>query len=400
MTFLAHRLSSIKPSATLTITAKAAQLKQQGHDVITLSTGEPDFDTPFPIKQAAREAIEKGLTKYTAVDGMPQLKKAIQQKFHRDNNLNYNLDEITVGNGGKQILFNALMATLNPKDEVIICAPYWVSYPDIVYLFEGIPTIVQAGAENNFKITATQLQAAITPFTKWFILNSPCNPTGAVYTPEELKALACVLEKNPHVYILSDDIYEYLIYGNSIFTSILEVAPFLKERTLVLNGVSKSYAMTGWRIGYGAGPSNLIKAMTMLQSQSTSNACSISQAAAIEALQGNHHFLKDWKIIFERRRNFSIKEFNTIAGLSCTQSPGAFYLYINCFDLMGKTTPAGTVLKTDSDFAHYLLETAQVAVVCGEAFGLSPYFRISYATSDDLLKKAITRIASAVESLT
>lgn len=399
MTFLADRLFHIQPSPTLAMNARAAQLKAEGINVISLSAGEPDFDTPDFIKDGAKKAIDQGFTKYTAVDGVPDLKKAIQAKFLNDNGLKYDLNEITVGNGGKQILFNALMATLNPDDEIIICAPYWVSYPDIVHLFSGKPVIVACQEAYQFKITAAQLSAAITPKTKWLILNSPSNPTGELYSATELAEIAFILRQHPHVHILSDDIYEYLVYDNQSFTSILSVAPDLKERTLLLNGVSKSYAMTGWRIGYGAGPAPLIKAMSMLQSQSTSNASSISQAAAITALTQNHDFMPQWRDVFQRRRDLCVQAFNEIPGLSCRCPSGAFYLYINCADLMGKKTPQGHTISTDTLLAEYLLDAGRVAVVSGEAFGLSPYFRISYATSDDLLIEAAKRIRTAVCAL-
>lgn len=396
---LANRLSSIKPSPTLMMISKAAQLKAQGVDVISLSAGEPDFDTPEFIKQAATEAMAKGMTKYTPVDGLLALKKAIQQKFLSDNQLHYDLDQLMVSTGGKQVLFNAFMASLNDSDEVIIPAPYWVSYPDMVNLFGGVPVAVNCLENNGFKLTPEQLEKAITPKTKWVILNSPSNPTGEVYTKEELIALGDVLLKYPHVFVMSDDIYEYLIYDNSHFYTIATVVPDLKGRTLIVNGVSKSYSMTGWRIGYGAGPKELIKAMTMLQSQSTSNASSISQAATIAALSSDLSFLKEWKKQFESRRNFFFDEVNKIPGLSCRKPGGAFYLYINCEGIIGKKTPAGAIIETDNDFVQYLLEQAHLAAVSGDAFGLSPYFRISYATSQEILKEALSRIAKAVDEL-
>lgn len=374
-------------------------MKAEGIDIINLSAGEPDFDTPEFIKQAATQAMADGLTKYTAVDGLPALKKAIQKKFLRDNNLTYELAQLIVSTGGKQVLFNALMATIDQDDEVIIPAPYWVSYPDITALFGGKPITIPCQVENAFKLTPTQLEAAITPRTKWLILNSPSNPTGEVYTQAELKALGDVLLKHPHVYILSDDIYEYLVYDNTTFHTLASVVPELKNRLLIVNGVSKSYSMTGWRIGYGAGPQPLIKAMTMLQSQSTSNACSIAQAAAIQALSSDLSFLDGWKKQFEIRRNYIHTAINQIPGLSARKSMGAFYLYINCEKVMGKSTPKGSVINCDNDFAQYLLEEAQVAVVSGDAFGLSPYFRISYATSLEILEKAAQRIAQAVGAL-
>jgi aspartate aminotransferase len=399
MTFLAHRLLNIKPSPTLAMTAKAAKMKAEGRSILSLSAGEPDFDTPESIKQAAQEAMAQGLTKYTPVDGLPALKKAIQQKFLRDNQLTYDLSEITVSNGGKQVIFNALMATLNAGDEVIIPAPYWVSYPDIVLLFGGCPKIITCAQGQNFKMTGAQLEQAITPHTKWVILNSPSNPTGEVYTRAEMMDLARVLQHYPYINILSDDIYEYLVYEDITFTSILDVAPDLKERTLIVNGVSKSYSMTGWRIGYGAGPKPLIQAMTMLQSQSTSNACSIAQAAAIEAINGDQSFIKDWRDSFARRRDLAVDLFNQIPGLSCTKPGGAFYLYINCQGLIGKRTPEGVELVSDDDIAIYLLEHAEVAVVAGSGFGLSPYFRISYATSTEIIQETCQRIGQAVQKL-
>lgn len=396
---LAQRLSLIKPSPTLAMNAKAAQMKASGIDVISLSAGEPDFDTPEFIKQAATRAMANGITKYTAVDGLPALKKAIQQKFLRDNQLSYDLDQLMVSTGGKQVLFNALMATIETDDEVIIPAPYWVSYPDMTALFGGKPIFIDCLEENGFKLTPSQLDTAITSKTKWVILNSPSNPTGEIYSKEELIALGQVLLKHPHVFILSDDIYEYLIYDGISFYTIASVVPELKPRTLIVNGVSKSYSMTGWRIGYGAGPKEIIKAMTMLQSQSTSNACSIAQAATIEALSSDLSFLKEWKKQFEERRDFFHTEINKIPGLSARKAGGAFYLYINCKGVIGRKTPEGIVIHSDNDFAGYLLEHAKVAVVSGDAFGLSPYFRISYATSKETLNQAVSRIAAAVASL-
>ena len=396
---LAQRLDLIKPSPTLTINAKAAQLKAKGVDVISLSAGEPDFDTPEFIKQAAVQAMADGITKYTAVDGLLPLKKAIQQKFLRDNHLSYELNQLIVSTGGKQVLFNALMATLDQGDEVIIPAPYWVSYPDITALFGGKPVIINCLEEKGFKLTSSQLEAAITPKTKWIILNSPSNPTGEVYDREELIALGQVLLKYPHVYILSDDIYEYLIYDGLLFNTIACVVPDLKPRTLIVNGVSKSHSMTGWRIGYGAGPQEIIQAMVTLQSQSTSNACSIAQAATIEALSSPLVFLKEWKSQFQERRDFFHEAINKIPGLSVRKAKGAFYLYVNCQGILGKRTPQGTVIYSDNDFAGYLLEQAKVAVVSGDAFGVSPYFRISYAVSKDTLAQAVNRISTAVYSL-
>lgn len=399
MSFLANRLQQIKPSPTLAMTAKAAQMIGLGHKVISLSVGEPDFDTPNPIKEAAIRGMEQGLTKYTAVDGLPALKLAVQHKFLRDNQLEYSLKEIMVGNGGKQILFNALMATINPGDQVIIPAPYWVSYPDMVLLFGGQPEFINCDIQQNFKLKAEQLEQAITPHTKWLILNSPSNPTGELYSRKELEEIASVLHRHPHVHVMSDDIYEYLVYGDQKFVSILEAAPDLKDRTLIVNGVSKSYSMTGWRIGYAAGPEGLIRAMTMLQSQSTSNACSIAQAAAIEAIQGDQEFLHEWRSSFERRRDLVFDQINQTPGLTCIKPGGAFYLYVNCKGIIGKKTPDGRVLQNDNDVASYLLEVAEVAVVSGSGFGLSPYFRISYAVSDELLSEACRRINQALLKL-
>lgn len=397
--FLASRLSKIKPSPTLAVTAKAAELKAKGLDVIGLGAGEPDFDTPENIKAAAIEAMKKGETKYTPVDGTPKLKAAIVQKFKKENNLNYETSQITVGNGGKQVLFNALFATLNEADEVIIPAPYWVSYVDMVMFADGVPVVIEATAKTNFKITAEQLESAITPKTKWFILNSPSNPTGAAYTKEELRALADVLLKHPHVYVMSDDIYEHVIYDGFKFYNIVEIEPKLYERTFIANGVSKAYSMTGWRIGYGAGSKELIKAISVIQSQSTSNPSSISQAAAVEALSGTQDFIEPNNATFKRRRDLVVKLLNEIKGISCVTPEGAFYVFPSCEGVIGKKTPEGKLIKDDSDFSEYLLEHALVAVVPGIAFGLKNYFRISYATSDVNLEKACARIKDACEKL-
>lgn len=397
--FLATRLDRIKPSPTLAVTTKAAELKAAGRDVIGLGAGEPDFDTPKNIKEAAATAMNKGETKYTAVDGTPTLKKAICTKFERENNLVYKPEQITVGCGGKHVLFNALLATLNPGDEVIIPAPYWVSYPDMVLFAEGTPIIVNGPEQNRFKITAHDLDKAITPKTKWLILNSPSNPTGSAYTEKELKELAQVLLKHPHVYIMSDDIYEHVIYDGFKFSTIAEIEPKLYDRTFTVNGVSKAYSMTGWRIGYGAGPKELIKAMCMLQSQSTSNPCSISQAASIEALNGTQDFIEPNNTTFKRRRDMVVKLLNNIKGITCLSPEGAFYVFPSCKDLIGKKTPEGHIIKNDTDFASYLLEHALVAVVQGSAFGAEGYFRISYATSDANLEKACQRIKEACERL-
>ena len=397
--FLASRLKRIKPSPTLAVTTKAAELKAAGHDVIGLGAGEPDFDTPDNIKEAAYAAMKKGETKYTAVDGTPALKKAICAKFERENNLKYTPDQITVGCGGKHVLFNALLASLNTEDEVIIPAPYWVSYPDMVMFAEGTPVIIEGLEKNRFKITAEDLDKTITPKTKWLILNSPSNPTGSAYTPEELRKLADVLLKHPHVYIMSDDIYEHVIYDNFKFKTIAEIEPKLFDRTFTVNGVSKAYSMTGWRIGYGGGPKELIKAMCMLQSQSTSNPASISQAASVEALNGTQDFIEPNNTTFKRRRDMVVKLLNNIKGITCLTPEGAFYVFPSCKGLIGKKTPKGDIIKNDTDFSTYLLEEALVAVVQGSAFGAEGYFRISYATSDAILEKACARIKEACEKL-
>lgn len=399
MSLVSNRLSVIKPSPTMAVTAKAAELQAAGQDVIGLAAGEPDFDTPDHIKAAGIKAIEKGQTKYTPASGTKALKEAICAKLKRDNGLDYAPAEIVVGCGAKQVLFNGLLATVNPGDEVIIPAPYWVSYPDMVQIAEGTPVIVSCTEADNFKLTPAGLEAAITPKTKWLILNSPSNPTGAGYTEQELKALGDVLLKHPHVWVMADDIYEFLVYGDFRFTTIAEICPGLKDRTLTVNGVSKAYAMTGWRIGYGAGPAALMKEIGSLQSHSTSNPCSISQAAAVEALNGPHDFLKEWVPAFQRRRDLVVGKLNAIPGLSCRVPDGAFYVFPNCQGLIGKKTPVGTVLTNDLDVSAYLLDAALCAVVPGSAFGLEGYFRISYATSDAALEKACARIEEAVGKL-
>jgi len=392
MSIVSNSLKRIKPSPTIAVSQKARELKAAGKDIIGLGAGEPDFDTPDNIKKAAINAINKGETKYTAVDGTPALKKAVVDKFKRENNLDYSTEQISVGTGGKQIIFNAILATINSGDEVIIPAPYWVSYPDIVLLAGGTPKIVTCSENNNFKITPSELEKSITNKTKWIIINSPSNPTGSGYTQKELEALGEVLKKNKNVFILSDDIYEHIIYDDFKFFTIAQIKE-LKDRTLTMNGVSKSYAMTGWRIGYGAGPKDIIKAMAKLQSQSTTNPSSISQAAAVEALNGTQNFIKSRAESFKERRDFVVKNLNNIKGLSCLKPNGAFYVFPNCQKLLGKK------LKTDKDFVEKLLEEALVAVVQGSAFGLDGYFRISYATSMDNLKKALERIKSFCESL-
>lgn len=399
MTQISEAMKRIKPSPTLAISGKAKELAAAGHDIIELSAGEPDFNTPEWIVEAAYEAAKAGQTKYTAVDGTPALKKAVIEKFKRDNGIEYAANEITVGTGGKQVLFNALLATVSEGDEVIIPAPYWVSYPDIVQFAGGTPVIVQCGEESGFKMTAAQLEAAITPKTKWLILNSPSNPTGASYTKAEIKALTDVLVKHPNIMLLSDDIYEKLVYGNTEFVTPVQVEPSLKDRTLTLNGVSKSHAMTGWRIGYAGGPAWLIKAMGTLQSQSTSNPSSVSQAAAVAALNGDQTFLKDWCSAYERRRDLVVSALNEIDGLTCLVPTGAFYVYVGCGAYLGSTTPDGKTITTDEEFCTYLLAAEGVACVFGAAFGLSPFFRVSYATSDDKLTDACARIKRACEAL-
>ncbi len=389
---LANRLSRIKPSPTIAVTQKARDLKAAGRDIIGLGAGEPDFDTPDHIKVAAKRAIDAGDTKYTAVDGTPALKKAVCAKFLRDNNLTYTPDQITVGTGAKQIIYNALMATVNPGDEVIIPAPYWVSYPDMVELAEGVPVIIPCREEQHFKLQPADLANAITPKTKWIILNSPSNPTGAAYNHVEMKALTDVLLAHPQVLIMADDIYEYMVYDDFKFVTPAQVEPALQARTLTVNGVSKSYAMTGWRIGFAGGDQALIKAIAIIQSQSTSNPSSISQAASVEALTGDTAFLKTFRASFQHRRNLVVEAINAIPGLRCHKPEGAFYVYASCAAFIGKSTPGGMRIQTDNDFVSALLEAEGVAVVQGTAFGLSPYFRISYATSEAELVEACARI--------
>lgn len=399
MSIVANRLSRIKPSPTLAVTAKAAELKASGMDIIGLGAGEPDFDTPEFVKDAAKAAIDAGQTKYTAVDGTPELKDAIIAKFKRDNDLTYARNQITVGTGGKQVLFNALMASVNPGDEVIIPAPYWVSYPDMTLLAEGEPVFVECPAENDFKLQPKDLEAAITDKTKWLILNSPSNPTGSAYSWDEMKALTDVLVKYPHVYIMTDDMYEHLVYDGFKFCTPAQVEPKLFDRTLTCNGVSKSYAMTGWRIGYAGGPAELIKAISKMQSQSTSNPSSISQAAAVGALNGDQSFLAERNASFKSRRNLVVGMINDAEGLSCHTPEGAFYIYASCAGCIGKTTADGKTIATDEDFVTYLLESEGVAAVQGAAFGLSPFFRISYATSEEALTEACKRIQRACSAL-
>ena len=404
MSILSTSLSRIKESPTIAITQKARLLKESGKEVIALASGEPDFDTPDNIKAAAIKAIKEGQTKYTAVDGTPELKKAIVNKFKKENNLSFDVDNITVGTGGKQVIYNCILATINPGDEVIIPAPYWVSYPDMVLLAGGTPKFVECDEQSDFKISADQLDKMITNKTKWFILNSPGNPTGMCYSRSELKELVKVLKKHKHVNILTDDIYEHIIYqdkgsNDSKFVNILEIDNSLSDRTLVVNGVSKAYAMTGWRIGYAAGSKTLIKAIQKIQSQSTTNPSSISQAAAVEALNGDQSFINPRAIEFKKRRDFVVSSLNNTKGLTCVNPQGAFYVFPNCKKLMNKKTSSGKIIKNDTDFATYLLEETGVAIVQGSAFGLEGYFRISYATSMQILEKAVAKIKSFCESL-
>ena len=399
MSFLAARLSRVKPSATIAISAKANALKAQGKNIIALSFGEPDFDTPDNIKEAAIKAIQNGDTKYTAVDGTAKLKEAIVAKFKRENGLTYTTKQVTVGTGGKQVLYNAFMATLSAGDEVIIPAPYWVSYPDMVLLAEGTPVFVACTQETGFKMKATDLEKAITPKTKWVLLNSPSNPSGAAYTQAELKAITDVLVRHPHVWVLTDDMYEHLVYDDFKFSTPAQIEPSLYDRTLTMNGVSKAYCMTGWRIGYAGGPEHLIKAMGDVQSQSTSNPCSISQAAAVEALNGVQDFIPKNNAVFKQRRDLVVKMLNQALGLDCHTPEGAFYVYPSCAGLIGATTPTGQTLRNDEDVCGYLLESQGVAVVHGAAFGLSPHFRVSYAASTEVLEEACKRIQKACGEL-
>ncbi|MFJ6328451.1 MULTISPECIES: pyridoxal phosphate-dependent aminotransferase [unclassified Rhizobium] len=392
MAFLADALSHVKPSATIAVAQKARELKAKGRDVISLGAGEPDFDTPDNIKEAAIDAIRRGETKYTPISGIPELRKAIAAKFKRENGLDYTWEQTIVGTGGKHILFNAFMATLNAGDEVVIPAPCWVTYPEIASLCGATPIFAPTTQENNFKLQAADLEKAITPKTKWFVFNSPVNPSGAAYTHDELKALTDVLVKHPHVWVLTDDMYEHLTYGDFKFATPVEVEPSLYDRTLTMNGVSKAYAMTGWRIGYAAGPIQLIKAMDMIQGQQTSGTTSIAQWAAVEALNGPQDFIPANKKIFEGRRDLVVSMLNQAKGIACPVPEGAFYVYPSCKGLIGKTAPSGKVIENDEDFVTELLESEGVAVVHGSAFGLGPNFRISYATSEDLLVEACRRI--------
>ena len=398
MSIISNNLKKIKPSPTIAVTQKARELKAAGKDVIGLGAGEPDFDTPENIKEAAIKAIKDGDTKYTAVDGTPALKKAIVDKFRRENNLDYDLDQITVGAGGKHVIYNAMMATLNEGDEVIVPAPYWVSYPDMVLLAGGTPIILECNEKQGFKVSPSELEKVITPKTKWIILNSPSNPTGACYSESDIRELSKVLTKHPHVYILSDDIYEHVIYEGFKFFTIAQINE-LKDRVLTMNGVSKAYSMTGWRIGYAAGPKEIVKAIAKIQSQSTTNPSSISQAAAVEALNGKQDFIKERAKSFQERRDFVVKALNEIDGIECLNPDGAFYVFPSCKGLIGKKDLNGNVLNNDSDFVKSLLENSGVAVVQGSAFGLEGFFRISYATSMENLKKALEKISSFCKSL-
>ena len=398
MSIISDSLKKIKPSPTIAVTQKARELKAAGKDVIGLGAGEPDFDTPDNIKQAAIKAINDGDTKYTAVDGTPALKKAIVEKFKKENNLDYTTDQITVGAGGKHVIYNAMMATLNEGDEVIVPAPYWVSYPDIVLLAGGKPVVMQCDEKQGFKINPSDLEKFISPKTKWIILNSPSNPTGACYTEKDIREIAKVLEKHSHVYILSDDIYEHVTYEGFKFFTIAQIDS-LKNRVLTMNGVSKAYSMTGWRIGYAAGPKDIVKAIAKIQSQSTTNPSSISQAAAVEALSGTQDFINERANSFQERRDFVVNSLNAIDGIECLNPDGAFYVFPSCKGLMGKKDPNGTEIKSDTDFVQSLLENSGIAVVQGSAFGLEGFFRISYATSMENLKKAMDKISIFCKSL-
>ncbi len=399
MNFVADRINRIKPSMTVGINIKAKAMKDEGKDVIVLAAGEPDFNTPKNIREAANKAMEEGKTKYVPGKGTPELQKAIQRKFKEDNNIDYSLDEIICGVGGKHIIYNAMMATINPGDEVIITAPYWVSYPDIVLLAEGKPVIVECPENQNFKIRPEQLERNITPKTKWLMLNSPSNPTGALYSKEELKDIAKVLINHPHVLIMSDDIYEKIIYDGLEFNTLASIEPLLKNRCLTLNGVSKSYCMTGWRLGYCGASKEIIAAMNKIQSQSTTSTSSITMAAAVEAINGPQNFIIDHNNKFLRRRDLVVNKLNQINGITCSKPAGAFYVYPNCEGILGKETPNGKKISSDEDFMTFLLEDQGVAGVHGSAFGLSPYFRLSYATSDDVLDDACNRIQLACSKL-
>ena len=399
MSIASQRMSRIKASPSIIISAKAMEMARAGRDVIALSAGEPDFDTPDNIKIAAMRAIIEGKTKYPPLAGVPEFREAICGKFERENGLRYAPDQVLVCNGGKQVIYNALTATLDPEDEVVVPAPFWVSYPDMVLLAGGSPVVAATDAVNGFRLTAEQLEGAITAKTKWLILNSPCNPSGAFYSAKDLEELAEVLRRHPRVWVLTDDIYEHILYGDAPFSTMAQVAPDLHERTLTMNGLSKAYCMTGWRIGYGAGPKELIAAMSKVQSQTTSAASSISQWAGVEALEGDQTFIEDNVAVFRGRRDLGVSILNQTKGLSCNLPDGSFYLYVDCGETVGKRTPDGGTIGNDGDFAKYLLESEEVAVVHGEAFGLSPYFRISYALATDRLEEACIRIQRACASL-
>ncbi|WP_153136085.1 aminotransferase class I/II-fold pyridoxal phosphate-dependent enzyme [Paraburkholderia agricolaris] len=399
MKLIASRMERIKPSPSSMATARVKELRAQGRDIIGLTSGEPDFDTPPHIVEAAYAAMKAGKTRYTVVDGTPELKRAIREKFERENGLIFAQDEITVGNGGKQVVFNAFTSTVEEGDEVVIPAPYWVSYPDMVLLNGGQPVVVECDVDSNYKMTPAQLESVITGRTKWVVLNSPCNPTGATYTENELVALGEVLGRHPHVWVMTDDVYEHLVYDGLKFATFARCNPHLRERTLTINGVSKAFAMTGWRIGYAGGPKTLIKTMAKLQSQSTSNPSSVSQAAALAALTGSTDFLAGWRNEYQRRRDLVVESLNAIDGLYCPRPTGAFYVYPSCAGVIGKRTPDGRVIGSDTDFVMYLLESQEVAVIQGAAFGLSPAFRISFATSFEQLELACQRIAVACAAL-
>ena len=399
MAFIAERLSAIKPSPTISVSQKARELKIAGQDVISLGAGEPDFDTPPHIIEAAKKALDDGYTRYTSVNGIPELQEAIVAKFKRENDLDYSADQVHVSCGGKSVIFNAMMASVDPGDEIIIPAPYWVSYPAIPLFFGGKPVIVDCPAENGFKMTGEQLEAAITPKTKWLIMNSPSNPSGAGYTHDDLKELSDVLVCHDHVWVFTDDIYERLIYDNFKFTAMARVEPGLKDRILTMNGMSKAYCMTGWRLGYAAGPVELIKAMTKIQSQSISHTAAISQVASVAALNGPQDFIAENNKVFKNRRDLVVSMLNQASGLSCPTPEGAFYVYPSCAGTIGKKTPNGNTISNDEDFVTYILESEGVAAVHGEAFGLSPYFRISYATATELLEEACQRIQRACAAL-
>jgi aspartate aminotransferase len=399
MSFLADRLKAVKPSASMAVVQKAHDLANTGRDIISLGAGEPDFDTPLHIIEAGKKALDEGVTRYTGVNGTPELQDAIIAKFKRDNDLDFTRDEIHVSCGGKPVIFNAMMATINKGDEIIIPAPYWVSYPDIPLFFDGIPVIVNCLSTANYKLQPDQLEEKITPKTKWLILNSPSNPTGAAYNRAEIKALADVLLRHEHVWILTDDIYEHLVYDNFEFTTIAQVEPRLKSRTLTMNGMSKAYCMTGWRVGFAGGPASLIKAMTKVQSQSLTHTAAVSQAASIAALNGPHDFIVSNNAVFKERRDLVVSMLNQAKGLTCATPEGAFYVYPSCAGLIGKRTPKGGIINDDEDFVTYLLDTEGVAVVHGAAFGLSPHFRISYATATDILEDCCQRVQRACNAL-